>query len=606
MSQRSPSLHTHIRALPWLAGGVVLALGACIESDRRVPDSVGETDADTDGDTLGETEVDSLADSAPDGVPDTSVECTDNSDCPVNLCVESMLCIGQRCIAGAEIPCAPTGNPCTRNVCAPTTGICSPEARDPATPCDDNDLCTRSDFCGSGGQAGTCVGGEPVQCEAPNDCMDVGQCNPLSGVCGATNRPDGSECESGVPPDGVGTMPGTCSSGTCKRLPLLKTGASHSCALLADDTLHCWGRNSSGQLGRGDEKNVGDGLGPTVAANPPVPLDGITAFGLGLSQTCVISHGELRCWGSNNSGGLGYPAAGVYGSSPTTTPDKLPAVNLGGDFEPVAVAPSLGASCALSAAGGVACWGTASTLGYPGFPEVGVAGAPSIIEAGLVQLAPAGQQFVVSQLLRTTDLGCAISEGRLRCWGRSPFLGLETNDDVGDDEPPSEARLLNTGWVAAQISSIREHACAVSTVGDVYCWGRNIAGQLGTGDAFTNGSIAGPLFLGAGRVGRKVAAGSNHTCLLMANDEVICWGTNANGVLGLGHTHDWYRPATAATVLLGGPVWDIAAGWDHTCAVLRNGEIRCWGLGQEGRLGTGSPDNIGDEESDLPPARIVF
>jgi len=612
-----PSRDTNPRAFAWLRVSSPIALtiacglsSGCIDSNHTEDpiDGDGVSDAFDASDASDTTaDVGSELDASDGAIPDTSVQCTKNADCPIDLCVESMLCIAQRCIAGADIPCAATGNECTVNACNPTTGLCSPEALDPSTPCNDNDLCTQSDFCGSGASAGTCVGSNAVQCQATNDCRSVGTCNPLSGVCSETTKADGALCESAIPPNNEGTMAGTCAAGLCHRLPILAIGAFHNCAQLWDGTLRCWGGNQSGQLGRGDEQNVGNGIGPSVADNPRIPLDDITAFGLGLGQTCVISQDQLRCWGSNLGGGLGLATSGTFGTSSDTTPDKLPALDLGGtDFGPIAVAPSQAASCALSRSGAVVCWGSAPTLGYPGVAEVGTANGPSIAEVGFVQLTSPGQPFIVSQIVRTNDLGCALADGQLRCWGKALFLGSEATEDIGDDEPPATAPFVNKGWVAAQVSTIREHACAVSTVGGVYCWGNNFWGQIGTGDQVTNGRVAGPLFLGPTRFGKKVAAGRSHTCLLMTDGQVICWGTNGNGALGTGSTTAHPAAAGAAVVALGGEVWDIAAGWDHTCVVMRNGDIRCFGLGQEGRLGTNSSDNIGDGPNEMPPAPVSF
>src|SRR5690606_19420763 len=88
----------------------------------------------------------------------------------------------------------------------------------------------------------------------------------------------------------------------------------------------------------------------------------------------------------------------------------------------------------------------------------------------------------------------------------------------------------------------------------------------------------------------QVAAGGSHTCALLTDGNVRCWGAGASGRLGYGNTSsvgDMNTPASAGNVDVGGTVTQIATGFTHTCAVLTNGNVRCWGSGENGRLGYG-------------------
>ena len=95
--------------------------------------------------------------------------------------------------------------------------------------------------------------------------------------------------------------------------------------------------------------------------------------------------------------------------------------------------------------------------------------------------------------------------------------------------------------------------------------------------------------------------------MLLTNGAVMCWGANADGELGRGDALVAPRVARdAAVVNLGGVTSAITAGTGFTCAVMRDGAVRCFGRGFFGNLGNDSTDNIGDEPSDMPPAAIVF
>jgi alpha-tubulin suppressor-like RCC1 family protein len=98
----------------------------------------------------------------------------------------------------------------------------------------------------------------------------------------------------------------------------------------------------------------------------------------------------------------------------------------------------------------------------------------------------------------------------------------------------------------------------------------------------------------------QIAAGWSHTCALLSDGTVRCWGDGEYGKLGYGNTDsigDDEAPATAGPVDVGGVVTQISAGDMHTCVLLEGGTVRCWGLGNGGRLGYGNTDEIGDDEA---------
>src|SRR5690606_29410710 len=97
-----------------------------------------------------------------------------------------------------------------------------------------------------------------------------------------------------------------------------------------------------------------------------------------------------------------------------------------------------------------------------------------------------------------------------------------------------------------------------------------------------------------------IAAGTNHTCALLDGGALRCWGRNDVGQLGYGHTRnigDDEAPASAGDVDVGGAVVKLALGGDHGCALLDTGAVRCWGRGYEGQLGHGVPHDRGDDET---------
>jgi alpha-tubulin suppressor-like RCC1 family protein len=142
----------------------------------------------------------------------------------------------------------------------------------------------------------------------------------------------------------------------------------------------------------------------------------------------------------------------------------------------------------------------------------------------------------------------------------------------------------------------------VTDDGRVRCWGAGQFGVLGYGNTNNIGDNEHPATAGDVPVGGEVehlALGYYHTCALLDTGRVRCWGRNDNGQLGLGHTNNIgdNEPASAGGVVsLGGTATQIAAGTYHTCALLTSGQVRCWGDGQFGQLGYGNTNDIGDNE----------
>jgi alpha-tubulin suppressor-like RCC1 family protein len=135
------------------------------------------------------------------------------------------------------------------------------------------------------------------------------------------------------------------------------------------------------------------------------------------------------------------------------------------------------------------------------------------------------------------------------------------------------------------ISAGGSHSCALLSDATVRCWGRNVEGQLGS-ESIVSAYFAIPVAV-TGLTGvSAVDAGGYHTCALISGGAVRCWGNNMEGELGNGLMSN----STLATTVNGltGDVLVIAAGTTHTCALLSAGSVTCWGQNLAGQLGNGS------------------
>ena len=161
------------------------------------------------------------------------------------------------------------------------------------------------------------------------------------------------------------------------------------------------------------------------------------------------------------------------------------------------------------------------------------------------------------------------------------------------------------------IAAGQYHSCAILDNDSVKCWGRNNYGQLGIDNSTTMGDNSGEMALiptvnlGTGRTATAIAAGQEHTCALLDNASVKCWGSNGYGRLGIDSTTNMgdnsSEMAVLPTVNLGTGLTATAidAGGNHSCALLDNASVKCWGRNNYGQLGIDNTTQMGDGSGEM-------
>ncbi len=383
----------------------------------------------------------------------------------------------------------------------------------------------------------------------------------------------------------------------------------HSCAVLGTGSLRCWGENDNGELGYGNTNDIGDTELPSTAG--PVSLGAgrtATAVATGYNHTCVIlDNGSVRCWGEGSTGALGYGNATDIGDN--ELPSAVGTVSIGAGRTAVAIAAGGYHTCVILDTGAVRCWGfagTAGVLGYGSTQTIGDNELPSSV--GTVNLGSGRTAVAISANDRAT---CAILDtGNVRCWG-SNSAGVTGNyttvGAVGDDETPATVPVLElgNGRTATAISVGYDHTCVVLDNGRIRCWGQNGSGRLGFPGSSVIGDNEAPseaqLVDLSGRRAISVDTAVIHTCAVLESAEVRCWGVGGSGELGYGNPNtigDDEAPGSVGPVSLGGAqgAVAIATGDSFSCAVREDGALRCWGEGSDGRTGYGGTVDIGDNE----------
>jgi alpha-tubulin suppressor-like RCC1 family protein len=347
----------------------------------------------------------------------------------------------------------------------------------------------------------------------------------------------------------------------------IAAGGGTSCAILGDGTVRCWGSDSDGQLGNG---------APLTNSSTPVTVTGLTSvvqLDVGSNHVCAVTAaGSLYCWGDNSDGQLGNG-----GFVDASTP-----VLIGSGINAIQVVAGFDHTCMLLVDGTVKCWGD-NTVGQLGIGSFS-AGTPSIPASAIAGLTD------VTALTAGFSHTCASHRADgLSCWGEngSGQLGDGTTTD----------RNVPTGTVGVQgqeaaMSGGGSHTCNVQFT-FAYCWGSDAMGELGNG---ADPSSTSPDQIVTLTTAVAIAAGGNHSCALLYDGTEKCWGLNSSGQVGDGTITNRTSPVTVFGLMyLAAPAaldlngaHDIVAGESHACALLANGEVRCWGANADGQLGDGT------------------
>jgi len=189
----------------------------------------------------------------------------------------------------------------------------------------------------------------------------------------------------------------------------------------------------------------------------------------------------------------------------------------------------------------------------------------------------------VAHLVPGDEFSCAlIADGTIQCWG----TGEKGQRGDGTFSSWSASPAAVTGITTAVAAGAGyNHACALLGDGTMQCWGDNEHGQLGDSMAETASSL--PVNVGGISSPLAIAVGGFHTCALMADRTVRCWGRNGQGQVGDGTLDDAAAPVSVAGL---SSVASLALGGTHSCAALTDGTVQCWGNGYDGQLGNGTFD----------------
>jgi alpha-tubulin suppressor-like RCC1 family protein len=425
-----------------------------------------------------------------------------------------------------------------------------------------------------------------------------------AGTLGALGQ--GALADSTVPVPVVGNPNEPVPTAKLESIVDLDAGDDHTCAVLANGDTFCWGNfagRASTQAGpvpiplhlfiepmrsisAGHGRTCASGEGGQVwcwdAATPPAEVAGETAFSLDSgAQDCLVTpSGLVRCRGANGSGEVGD-------GSQLPREYFVSVLGLDGALQ---VAAGEGFSCAQLALGGVSCWGK---------NDRGQLGDGSL-NARAVAMPVSGLSGAWDASLSLGEWHtCAVSAGKLRCWGAgaSGQLGNGLGTDsafavaVPSDDPLRQVAAFSSVTLAL---TARGKLLATGSEGMLQLFGDGVPSVTPgpTMTPKTTSLIPLPYFDKVVRL----SAGSGYGCVLKATGDVSCWGDNRAPAFKEGvftrlssSSSSLYVAAWPTYTGLTSPLnLDLATGASHLCALRSNGQVHCRGKNDKGQLGRGT------------------
>lgn len=384
--------------------------------------------------------------------------------------------------------------------------------------------------------------------------------------------------------------------------------------------------SSGGDTSEGSTSTDGTESSGTTG-EPPLELEpfDVVDVDAGHGHVCAALYsGKVKCWGGYNfNGDLGVGDSLPYGTMPGTMGNNLPFAELGEELLATAVT-SYYHGCAIVTGDRLKCWGqgTFGALGSGGGEDLG--DAPGEMGDAL-PFVDVGVGRTVKQVASAVWTTCAVlDDDTAKCWGwnGNGWLGQGDKNDRGDGPGEMGDNLLpidlGAGKKVVTIGIDNSHACALLSDTTVKCWGQWADGNLGNGKPGSIGDQPGEmgdnlpaLDFGAGRTVKQLAVGARHACVILDDDKVKCWGGNEYGQLGLGDTmHRGDQPGEMGDALpyvdlgTGRTAVQIAASYFHSCAILDDESLKCWGHGAFGATGQGDAQHRGDAPGEMGDALL--
>jgi prepilin-type N-terminal cleavage/methylation domain-containing protein len=368
----------------------------------------------------------------------------------------------------------------------------------------------------------------------------------------------------------------------------VSSGANGHCAINYKNETFCWGANAAGQIG--DGTYIGR-ITPTKIASGAIPSDVyLIDIDQGEEHTCGLgSNGKMYCWGANWTGQIG-----INSTSPrfVLTPTLVQNGAIPADVTIKSFAASAYNTCAIGSNNATYCWGYGSD-GQNGDGNSTRRTVPTTTIRGDM---PVGVYLTSIKSNVETFCGLA-SNSRVYCWGGNYFGAIGNDSTINVNRPTAVlSGSMPADVVIKDLAVGGYHACAVSTLNNIYCWGYNSNGSLSNG-TFNQSGIPTTALKGeipSDAVIESIYSGWYVTCVITDNTETYCWGENINQTLGNNTMTNSNTPVKITNLVIPDDtkILSVEIAVSSACAITtKNGSIYCWGDNMSGELGLGITNN---------------
>ncbi|CAJ1937769.1 unnamed protein product [Sphenostylis stenocarpa] len=349
-----------------------------------------------------------------------------------------------------------------------------------------------------------------------------------------------------------------------RRVLLVSAGASHSVALLSGNVVCSWGRGEDGQLGHGD---TDDRLLPTK-------LSALDSQDI-ICVTCGADHTMARSESGRNI--VLWLSRGDFG--------RLGHGDHSDMFIPHPIRALQGLMIQQIACGDSHCLAvtTDSLVLSWGHNQNGELGLGTTEDSLLPQKVQKFEGIPIKMVAAGAEHSVAITEdGNLYGWGWGRYgnLGL---GDRNDRLLPEKVTV--DGYKITQVACGWRHTICVSSSGGLYTYGWGKYGQLGHGD-FEDHLVPCKVEALSDKFISQVSGGWRHSMALTSSGQLLGWGWNKFGQIGVGNNLDCSSPVQV-NFPYDQKVHQISCGWRHTIAVTEREDVYSWGRGANGQLGNG-------------------
>lgn len=379
--------------------------------------------------------------------------------------------------------------------------------------------------------------------------------------------------------------------------------------------VYCWGNNNDGQLGNGQSgtekysdiavrvhsETLPSGrlllmqTAAEAASHASNYVDG------GASVCSLASDGQAYCWGYNNDGQLGD---GNKIESPIPVKVSLPTGQGVTSWQHIVADGSLYVACGLASNDQIYCWGD-NKSGLLGIGKTH-SELSSVDQPQKPITLPNSNVKGWSQVTVGDLTSCALTTGaspQAYCWGNADDGVLGNGSTVNTTQPTKKVSLPHHVQYWTQLGAGLNYACAIGNNTQAYCWGTNSGGQLGANLSPTNRHTATELIpvevklpTVAGITGwKELAVGPYTSCAITNNDQLYCWGSNNNDLLGDGFSKGQQANSIEPIPVhnpSGVKAWrQVTISTTFACGLANNSKTYCWGNDQYGQLGNGEASN---------------